>query len=90
MTDLPGELADGVEVWGEGLGGCFRKALNLLYFVVDVAVGAPYDDDGAGKVFIYHGAAEGIKVKPAQVSITLISPLCFLLLHSPSFKFSNI
>ncbi|XP_031414622.1 integrin alpha-6-like isoform X2 [Clupea harengus] len=33
----------------------------------DVAVGAPYDDDGAGKVFIYHGAAEGIKVKPAQV-----------------------
>ncbi|XP_062383758.1 integrin alpha-6-like [Sardina pilchardus] len=33
----------------------------------DVAVGAPYDDDGIGKVFIYHGAADGIVKKPAQV-----------------------
>ncbi|XP_063067877.1 integrin alpha-6-like isoform X2 [Engraulis encrasicolus] len=33
----------------------------------DVAVGAPYDDGGAGKVFIYHGSAEGIQEKPAQV-----------------------
>ncbi|KAF7661523.1 hypothetical protein LDENG_00258880 [Lucifuga dentata] len=27
----------------------------------DFAVGAPYDDDGAGKVYIYHGSAEGLK-----------------------------
>ncbi|KAM5279999.1 integrin alpha-6 isoform 3-T3 [Ctenodactylus gundi] len=31
----------------------------------DIAVGAPYDD--LGKVFIYHGSAEGINTKPAQV-----------------------
>ncbi|CAB1326588.1 unnamed protein product [Coregonus sp. 'balchen'] len=33
----------------------------------DIAVGAPYDDNGAGKVFIYHGSAQGINIKPAQV-----------------------
>ncbi|XP_048091160.1 integrin alpha-6-like isoform X1 [Alosa alosa] len=33
----------------------------------DVAAGAPYDGDGVGKVFIYHGAKDGIMVKPAQV-----------------------
>ncbi|XP_061879880.1 integrin alpha-6-like isoform X3 [Entelurus aequoreus] len=31
----------------------------------DFAVGAPYDDDGAGNVFIYHGAAAGLKSKKA-------------------------
>ncbi|KAM4605583.1 integrin alpha-6-like [Polymixia lowei] len=31
----------------------------------DVAVGAPYDDQGAGKVYIYHGSAEGIVSKKA-------------------------
>uniref|UniRef100_A0A6Q2XEA1 Integrin alpha-2 domain-containing protein n=1 Tax=Esox lucius TaxID=8010 RepID=A0A6Q2XEA1_ESOLU len=33
----------------------------------DIAVGAPYDDSGAGKVYIYHGSADGINTKPAQV-----------------------
>uniref|UniRef100_A0A674CW57 Integrin, alpha 6b n=1 Tax=Salmo trutta TaxID=8032 RepID=A0A674CW57_SALTR len=33
----------------------------------DIAVGAPYYDSGSGKVFIYHGSAQGINVKPAQV-----------------------
>ncbi|KAM4558316.1 integrin alpha-6 isoform 2-T3 [Odontesthes bonariensis] len=33
----------------------------------DIAVGAPNDDDGAGKVYIYHGSAHGIKAKPAQI-----------------------
>ncbi|TNN58983.1 Integrin alpha-6 [Liparis tanakae] len=28
---------------------------------------APYDDGGAGKVYIYHGSAEGIKTSPAQI-----------------------
>ncbi|KAL2087505.1 hypothetical protein ACEWY4_016333 [Coilia grayii] len=32
----------------------------------DVAVGAPYDDGGAGRVFIYHGSAGGMVDKPAQ------------------------
>lgn len=33
----------------------------------DIAVGAPYEDGGIGKVYIYHGSAEGIKTTPAQV-----------------------
>ncbi|XP_041752527.1 integrin alpha-6 isoform X1 [Coregonus clupeaformis] len=33
----------------------------------DIAVGAPYYDNGAGKVYIYHGSAQGINIKPAQV-----------------------
>ncbi|XP_065818223.1 integrin alpha-6 isoform X1 [Labrus bergylta] len=33
----------------------------------DVAVGAPHDDGGAGKVYIYHGSAQGIKTTPAQI-----------------------
>ncbi|XP_056290120.1 integrin alpha-6 isoform X1 [Pseudoliparis swirei] len=33
----------------------------------DIAVGAPYDDGGAGKVYIYHGSAQGIKTSPAQI-----------------------
>uniref|UniRef100_A0A3P9NBI9 Integrin subunit alpha 6 n=1 Tax=Poecilia reticulata TaxID=8081 RepID=A0A3P9NBI9_POERE len=33
----------------------------------DIAVGAPQDDEGAGRVYIYHGSAEGIKTTPAQV-----------------------
>ncbi|XP_048095453.1 integrin alpha-6 isoform X1 [Alosa alosa] len=40
--------------------------INLDTFQ-DIAVGAPYDDDGAGKVYIYHGSANGIITKPAQV-----------------------
>ncbi|XP_071388010.1 integrin alpha-6 isoform X1 [Centroberyx affinis] len=33
----------------------------------DIAVGAPYDDAGAGKVYIYHGSAQGINTKPTQI-----------------------
>uniref|UniRef100_A0A8C7MKD0 Integrin subunit alpha 6 n=1 Tax=Oncorhynchus kisutch TaxID=8019 RepID=A0A8C7MKD0_ONCKI len=33
----------------------------------DIAVGAPYADTGAGKVYIYHGSANGINTMPAQV-----------------------
>ncbi|XP_070700726.1 integrin alpha-6-like isoform X2 [Pempheris klunzingeri] len=31
----------------------------------DFAVGAPYDDDRAGKVYIYHGSSEGLSSKKA-------------------------
>ncbi|XP_069558662.1 integrin alpha-6 [Brachyistius frenatus] len=33
----------------------------------DIAIGAPHDDAGAGKVYIYHGSAQGIKTSPAQI-----------------------
>lgn len=33
--------------------------------VSDIAVGAPYEENGV--VYIYHGSAEGIKHKPAQI-----------------------
>ncbi|XP_061697252.1 integrin alpha-6 isoform X2 [Syngnathoides biaculeatus] len=33
----------------------------------DIAIGAPYDDGGAGKVYIYHGSARGINATPAQI-----------------------
>ncbi|XP_017312927.1 integrin alpha-6b isoform X1 [Ictalurus punctatus] len=40
--------------------------LNLDGFN-DVAVGAPYDDEGAGSVYIYHGSSSGLNKEPAQV-----------------------
>lgn len=33
--------------------------------VSDIAVGAPYEENGV--VYVYHGSAEGIKHKPAQI-----------------------
>lgn len=33
----------------------------------DIAAGAPFDDSGAGKVYIYHGSAQGVSTTPAQV-----------------------
>ncbi|XP_028993138.1 integrin alpha-6 isoform X2 [Betta splendens] len=33
----------------------------------DVAVGAPYDDGGSGRVYIYHGSSRGIDTKPSQI-----------------------
>ncbi|KAL6481762.1 hypothetical protein MHYP_G00098420 [Metynnis hypsauchen] len=33
----------------------------------DVAIGAPYDESGAGSVYIYHGSASGLNDKPVQV-----------------------
>ncbi|KAM9454427.1 integrin alpha-6b isoform 2-T2 [Clarias gariepinus] len=40
--------------------------LNLDGFN-DVAIGAPYDDDGSGNVYIYHGSKNGLDKEPAQV-----------------------
>lgn len=36
-------------------------------FSADIAVGAPFDEDG--KVFIYRGSDAGIETKPAQVNL---------------------
>ncbi|XP_076858883.1 integrin alpha-6 isoform X2 [Brachyhypopomus gauderio] len=33
----------------------------------DIAVGAPYADGGSGRVYIYHGSADGINTKAAQI-----------------------
>uniref|UniRef100_A0A8C5FLT5 Integrin subunit alpha 6 n=1 Tax=Gadus morhua TaxID=8049 RepID=A0A8C5FLT5_GADMO len=33
----------------------------------DIAVGAPHDDAGVGKVYIFHGAAHGVNTKAAQI-----------------------
>ncbi|XP_014264483.3 integrin alpha-6 isoform X2 [Maylandia zebra] len=33
----------------------------------DIAIGAPQEDSGTGKVYIYHGSAQGIKTTPAQI-----------------------
>ncbi|KAK2839791.1 hypothetical protein Q5P01_013531 [Channa striata] len=33
----------------------------------DIAIGAPYDDSGAGRVYIYHGSSQGIDSRPAQI-----------------------
>uniref|UniRef100_A0A8C7MJR4 Integrin subunit alpha 6 n=1 Tax=Oncorhynchus kisutch TaxID=8019 RepID=A0A8C7MJR4_ONCKI len=38
----------------------------------DIAVGAPYADTGAGKVYIYHGSANGINTMPAQVGFAVL------------------
>lgn len=40
---------------------------NCFLSHTDIAIGAPYADDGAGKVYIYHGSAKGINSSPAQV-----------------------
>ncbi|TRY90453.1 hypothetical protein DNTS_011814 [Danionella cerebrum] len=40
--------------------------INLDSFE-DIAVGAPYADSGFGRVYIYHGSADGISTRPAQI-----------------------
>jgi len=51
-----------------------NPSINEMYkhtvLLSDFAVGAPYDDDGMGKVYIYHGSATDLKsLKAAQVGI---------------------
>lgn len=40
----------------------------MSFFLSDFAVGAPYDDEGVGNVYIYHGSKTGLSsTKAAQV-----------------------
>ena len=48
----------------------------------DLAVGAPYDDDGRGTVYIYLGSTDGIVREPSQVRI--------LKLHFGEEQFLNL
>ncbi|PWA31315.1 hypothetical protein CCH79_00002766 [Gambusia affinis] len=45
----------------ENIGDVNRDSFN------DIAVGAPQEEEGAGRVYIYHGSAQGIKTTPAQI-----------------------
>ncbi|XP_038157150.1 integrin alpha-6 isoform X1 [Cyprinodon tularosa] len=45
----------------ENIGDINKDSFN------DFAAGAPQDDEGAGKVYVYHGSAQGIKTSAAQI-----------------------
>lgn len=42
---------------------CFENYVKI----VDVAIGAPYEDDGWGAVYIYNGCPTGLATKPSQI-----------------------
>lgn len=46
---------------------CVISYSRIIFSNTDIAVGAPLDDEGAGKVYIYLGSAHPIKTRPAQV-----------------------
>ncbi|XP_058809911.1 integrin alpha-4-like [Phymastichus coffea] len=51
--------------------GRFGTAVNCLNDLdfdgyADVAVGAPYEDDGQGAVYIFNGSPEGLSLQPSQ------------------------
>lgn len=70
---------------------CATRAFSQNVFVsADFAVGAPYEMNGAGRVYIYHGSAIGINTRPAQVGAIPLSPVLQLSGGSSScVKFQN-
>lgn len=45
-----------------------RLGIHFFFFLSDFAVGAPYDDEGVGNVYIYHGSETGLSsTKASQV-----------------------
>lgn len=45
----------------------FSNYCGKCYFVLDVAIGAPYEDGGEGVVYIYRGSKKGLVETPMQV-----------------------
>lgn len=43
-----------------------RKLLRFSYYVLDIAIGAPWEESGAGAVYIYMGTANGLSKKNVQ------------------------
>ena len=40
---------------------------SIIVSFVDVAIGAPFQEDGVGTVYVYQGSANGLSDVPAQV-----------------------
>lgn len=52
----------------ENLLKCHVWHLHNYFAYADVVIGAPYEDDGKGAVYVYHGSRSGLQNSYAQVS----------------------
>lgn len=43
-----------------------RPLLRFSYYVLDVVIGAPWEESGAGAVYIYVGTTNGLSKKNVQ------------------------
>ena len=52
------------------------------FLLQDVAIGAPFEDNDSGAVYIYHGSASGVKAQYAQVGWSSM--------HGQHLEFGNL